>query len=167
MPNNLQVSVRKRLPTLQGMFLQRNNHQIFDFYHCISKSLHFSFIIWGVPTLGMPTVLLLWYLILQMGILAFRWSSQLCMITYLHSFFSWVKTKEHIDIILIIGRNEKMPVFFTIPWKYHVCVHCSVVSSSWRSHGLQSARVSYTGRRVFWPLASPRLLTVNIFTWPT
>ena len=29
------------------MFLQRNSHQIFDFYHCISKSLYFSLIFGG------------------------------------------------------------------------------------------------------------------------
>lgn len=141
------------------MFPQRKSHQIFDFYHCISKSIYiFLLSLRGVHSLGMPTLLLLWYLILQIGILAvrflkqasvsflsfllFRWSSQLCMITYLHSFFSWVKTKEHIDIILKTGRDERMPVFFTARWKYRVCVLLC---------GIQLSAIPWTAVR----LASP------------
>ena len=91
-----------------------------------------------------------------LSFLPFRWSSQLCMITYLHSFFSWVKTKEHIDIILKIGRNEKMPVFFTIPWKYCVCV-CIALSYPTLGDPMDCSPpcVSYIGRWIFWPLASP------------
>lgn len=59
-----------------------------------------------------------------------------------------------------------MPVFFPIPWKYRARVYCSVVSTLGDPVDCRPPCVSYIGRRIFLPLASAHLLTVNIFTWP-
>lgn len=162
------------------MFLQRNSHQIFDFYHCISKSLYFSLIFGGCLLLVCLLSCYYWFWFCKWAYLQLDFKNRQVSLSYhffhLDGHLSYVWSHIYTAFLL------RLKSILTLYWKQggmRKCLYSFLspgntarvcIALSYPTLGdpvdCSPPCVSYIGRRIFLPLASPHLLTVNIFTWP-